>query len=74
MSIKSDEAMFTSLIKRLMDSFYYLARNILREEKLSLPQYYAKLLSGMEGKDKKIMKDGLSLLVSSFNRVSGHIK
>ena len=146
MNIKNEEVTFESLIRRLMDSFHFLARNILREEELSLAQYhtlrlikantcirmrdikdnlcvsapyatsvidklvkkgvieryrskddrrvvavkltakgeilirdldkkktqfYAKLLKDMNGKDKKVMSEGLSLLVSSLNRVLG---
>ena len=146
MKTKNDIDTITPLMKKLMDGFHYLARNILREENLSLSQYYAlhlikigpqaqmkdikndlcvsgayatsiidklvkkgfiercrskdnrrvvavkltdkgnilvrdlnkkkaqfytKLLKDMNGKDKKTMNDGLSLLVSSLNRVLG---
>ena len=146
MNVKNEEVAFTTLIRRLMDSFHFLARNMLREEDLSLAQYYtlhsikantcirmrdikdnlrvsapyatsiidklvkkgvieryrskddrrvvtirltvkgeilirdlnkkkaqfyAKLLKDMNGNDKKVMSEGLSLLVSSLNRVLG---
>jgi DNA-binding MarR family transcriptional regulator len=146
MKTKNDIDAITPLMRKLMDSFHYLARNILREEDLSLSQYYVlhliktgpqaqmkniknnlcvsgayatsiidklvkkgfieryrgkddrrvvrvkltdkgkilirdlnnkkaqfytKLLKDMNGKDKKTMSDGLSLLVSSLSRILG---
>lgn len=146
MKTKNDIDTIDSLVRKLMDSFHYLARNIGTEEDLSLAQYYTlhsikantcirmrdikdnlrvsapyatsiidklvkngfieryrgkddrrvvrvkltdkgkilirdlnnkkaqfyiKLLKDMNRRDKKAMRDGLSLLVSSLNRVLG---
>jgi DNA-binding MarR family transcriptional regulator len=146
MKTKNDIDAITPLMRKLMDSCHSLARNILREEDLSLSQYYVlhliktspqaqmkniknnlcvsgayatsiidklvkkgfieryrgkddrrvvrvkltdkgkilirdlnnkkaqfytKLLKDMNGKDKKTMSDGLSLLVSSLSRILG---
>lgn len=55
MKTKDDIDTIALLMRKLMDSFHYLARNILREESLSLSQYY--VLHLIEAGSQVQMKD-----------------